>query len=107
MAYSSGIKHFMREASSWVAVAALGFAGVYYFDDLRGFAAQTITSAVSKIDTEVNDPVQKQRQFTSGFERSVTLTASRNGHFIRPNFIHGLFPHAHNGPHDKGQDRNH
>ena len=89
MAYSSDIKHFMREALSWVAVAALGFAGVYYFDDLRGFAAQTITSTVSKIDTEVNDPVQKQRQFTSGFERSVTLTASRNGHFFARAYING------------------
>ena len=73
----------------WVAVAALGFAGVYYFDDLRGFAAQTIASAVSNIDAEVNDPVQKQRQFTSGLERSVTLTASRNGHFITRAYVNG------------------
>ena len=89
MAYSSGIKHFMREASSWVAVAALGFAGVYYFDDLRGFASQTIASAVSKIDAEVNNPVQDKRQSTSGFERSVTLTASRNGHFFARAYIKG------------------
>jgi len=89
MAYSSGIKHFKREASSWVAVAALGFAGVYYFDDLRGFASQTIASAVSKIDAEVNNPVQDKRQSTSGFERSVTLTASRNGHFFARAYING------------------
>ncbi len=89
MAYSSGIKHFMRQASSWVAVAALGFAGVYYFDDLREFASQTIASAVSKIDAEVNNPVQDKRQSTSGFERSVTLTASRNGHFFARAYING------------------
>ena len=89
MAYSSGIKHFMREASSWVAVAALGFAGVYYFDDLRRFASQTTASAVSKIDAEVNNPVQDKRQSTSGFERSVTLTASRNGHFFARAYING------------------
>ncbi len=89
MAYSSGVKHFIREAILWVGVAIFGFAGVYYFDDLRGFASQTIAAAVSTPDTAIDDPVQRPRRRTSGFERSVTLTASRNGHFFARAYING------------------
>ena len=73
----------------WVAVAAFGFTGVYYFDDLRGFAAQTISTAVSNPETAMNDPVAKPRKRTSGFERSVTLKASSNGHFFARAYING------------------
>ena len=89
MAYSSGVKYFVREAALWLAVAAFGFAGVYFFDDLRGFAAQTIATAVSNPDMNSDEQPQVKRQSTSGFQRSVTLTASRNGHFITRAYING------------------
>ncbi len=89
MAYNSGVKHFIREAILWVSVALFGFSGVYYFDDLRGFASQTIATAVSNPETVLNDPAPTPRQNTSGFERSVTLTAGRNGHFFARAYING------------------
>ncbi len=89
MTYSSGVKHFIREAALWVAVALIGFSGVYYFDDLRGFASQTIATAVSSPETIVSTPAPTPHQNTSGFERSVTLNASRNGHFFARAYING------------------
>lgn len=90
MAYSSGIKHLVREAALWTAVAGLGFAGVYFFDDMRGFAMRTMATAVSNPDVRVKDSaVETSPATTSGFERSVTLTASRNGHFFARAFING------------------
>ena len=89
MAYSSAFKHLIREAALWVGVAFFGFAAVYYFDDLRGFASQTIATAVTNSETVLNDHIQEKRQSTSGFERSVTLTASRNGHFFARAYING------------------
>lgn len=89
MTYSSGVKHIFREAALWVVVAAVGFAGVYYFDDLRGLTTRTIATAVSSPGTDTNEPVQVKRQRTSGFERSVTLKANRNGHFFARAYING------------------
>jgi aspartyl protease family protein len=91
MAYSSGVKHFIREATLWVGVALFGFTAVYYFDDLRGFASQSIATVVSNtdIDTDRDNPAPTSQQSTSGFERSVTLKASSNGHFFARAYING------------------
>lgn len=89
MAYSSGVKYLLREAALWAAVAAIGFSGVYYFDDLRLLARNSIAMVVSTTEVAVNDFVYEPRKSTSGFERSVTLTANRNGHFFARAFING------------------
>jgi aspartyl protease family protein len=91
MAYSSGVKHFIREATLWVGVALFGFTAVYYFDDLREFASQSIATVVSNtdIDTDRDNPAPTSQQSTSGFERSVTLKASSNGHFFARAYING------------------
>lgn len=91
MAYSSSVKHFIRETTLWVCVALFGFTAVYYFDDLRGFASQSIATVVSNtdIDTDRDNPAPTSQQSTSGFERSVTLKASSNGHFFARAYING------------------
>lgn len=91
MSYSSGVKHLIREATLWVGVALFGFTAVYYFDDLRGFASQSIATVVSNTDIETGRdiPVPAKRQSNSGFERSVTLKASSNGHFFARAYING------------------
>lgn len=89
MAYSSGVKHIITEAALWLAVAIIGFSGVYYFDDLRGLAYQTIAAAASDPEAPPNPAVPKHPKSTSGFERSVTLNAGSNGHFFARAYING------------------
>lgn len=89
MAFSSGVKHFIREAVLWTAAATIGFAGVYYFDEMRGFAAKTIAMAVPQGQSEITVPEIEPASKTSGFERSVTLKASHNGHFFAKAYING------------------
>ncbi len=89
MRYSSGVYYLLREAALWVVVAICGFAGVYYFDDLRMFAARTIAAAVSIAEVTQDEIATKPRNSTSGFERSATLTANRNGHFFARAYING------------------
>jgi len=89
MAYSSGLKHLLREATLWSAVAAIGFSGVYYFDDLRAFAAKTIATVVTTTEVAVDEITSEPRKRTSGFERSVTLKANRGGHFYTRAYING------------------
>ena len=85
MAYRSGVKTLMREAMSWMAVVIIGFVGVYYFDDIRSFAAKTIAVAVPLPEHSVSEPPASNE----GFERSVTLKADRRGHFLTRAYING------------------
>lgn len=90
MGRNSGMKHLLREAALWTAVATFGFFGVYYFDDLRGLAARTIAVTITEEPVMYsNDPVPEPRRSSSGFERSVTLKADSNGHFIGRAYING------------------
>ncbi len=89
MAYSSGVKFLLREAILWSAVAAIGFSGVYYFDDLRAFAAKTNEKVVAHTEEVAIEIAADPGKSTSGFERSVTLKASRGGHFIARAYING------------------
>jgi len=70
-------------------VAGLGFAGVYYFDDVRALATRTIAAAVSGTEVALENVSATPARRTNGFERSVTLTAGKNGHFFARAYING------------------
>lgn len=89
MAFSSGLRVFLRESFVWGAVAATGFIGVYFFDDMQGFAKRMMATAMPAEEVVINDPVKEPQSATSGFERSVVLKASRNGHFFARAMING------------------
>lgn len=85
MPFGSGTRHLLRESAIWVCVLGAGFAGVYYFDTMRGFFRETARSAVESHYA----PRPTQKSTSSGFERSVTLTAGNNGHFFARAEING------------------
>lgn len=85
MPFGSGARHMLRESAIWLCVLGAGFAGVYYFDHLRSFFRDTARYAAEAYYAP--RPVQKDT--SSGFERSVTLTAGRNGHFFARAEING------------------
>ena len=89
MSYSSGTKHLLHEAVLWLSVAAFGFGGVYYFDDMRSFATRTMDKVVSNAKVVLNDSAAEPRGSTTGFERSALLTANSNGHFFARAYING------------------
>ncbi len=89
MSYSSGTKHLLREAALWLSVAAFGFGVVYYFDEMRSFATKTMATVVSNAKIVLNESAAEPRSSTTGFERSVMLTADRNGHFFARAYING------------------
>lgn len=85
MAYSSGVKTFLREAASWGAVVAIGFGCVYFYDDMKKFAGRTIALVADNHRPDIQEPVSN----TDGFERSVTLKADRQGHFYTRANVNG------------------
>lgn len=89
MNYSSGAKHLLHEMMLWLTVAALGFGVVYYFDDMRSFAAKAMAKTFSNVKIVLNEPAAEPRSSTTGFERSVMLKADRNGHFYARAYING------------------
>ncbi len=87
MPTSTGVRQVMREAGLWAVALGAGFAGVYYFEDLRGFVSDTSrVAATAYQDTRLS---AAQRDTSDGFERSVTLRAERNGHFFARAHING------------------
>lgn len=85
MPFGSGPRHLLREAVIWTGVLAAGFTGVYYFDEMRGFFAESIRTAMESFHA----PRPVQENTSAGFERSVTLTAGRDGHFFARAEING------------------
>jgi aspartyl protease family protein len=83
--FGTGVRHLVREIVVWAFVLGAGLAGVYYFDEMRATFAHTMQAAV---DT-VASPESRQEDTSSGFERSVTLKANRNGHFYARANING------------------
>ncbi len=85
MAFGTGIGHLVRETAIWASVLGAGFAGVFYFNELRDFFAdtsQTVAAAYEQSGTA-------QENSSAGFERSVTLKAGRNGHFFARAHVNG------------------
>ena len=89
MAFSSGLRVFLREAALWTAVASIGFSGVYFYDDIRDMTARSLAASIPDSVALPPEPASNQASGSSGFERSVTLNASRNGHFYARAYING------------------
>jgi aspartyl protease family protein len=88
MALGASVRYLLRETAIWGTVLGAGFAGVYYFDEMRAYFAKGLHSTVASFEqTIANKPAQHDT--SSGFERSVTLRAGRNGHFIARAHING------------------
>lgn len=85
MPFGSGARHLLREAAIWTLVLGTGFAGVYYYDSMHGYFADTVRSAADAYYA----PRPDQKNTSSGFERSVTLKAGQNGHFFARAEING------------------
>lgn len=85
MAFGSGVRHMIRETLIWGGVLGAGFAGVYYFDEMRAFFARTAETAVATFEKTTT----REQDNASGFERSVTLKAGENGHFYARAHING------------------
>lgn len=85
MPFGTGVRHLVREIVVWAFVLGAGFAGVYYFDEMRATFAQTTQAAVETFE----ESRSRQQDTSSGFERSVTLKANRNGHFYARADING------------------
>ena len=85
MPFGTATRHLLREAVIWAVVLCAGFAGVYYFNDMRAMFVQTSQVVVNTY----HETGGRQEDSSSGFERSVTLRASRNGHFYATADING------------------
>lgn len=102
MALSSGTKHAMGEAASWLTVTVIMFGSVYHFDTLRDIAGHLLgipgasESTVADRSERRKAPTARRRSSSiraaahqdvgSG---SVELRAGRHGHFVTYADING------------------
>jgi aspartyl protease family protein len=88
MAFSSGSRHALREAASWLFAAAVAIVTIVYFDDLRAGLASTFglpnSAELSDLGAEPAGPGAAPS--SSG---SVELRAGRNGHFMTTAHLNG------------------
>lgn len=85
MALGASVGHLVRETIIWAGVLGTGFAGVYYFDDVQAFFARTSQT----VATAYEQGGTSQENTSTGFDRSVTLKAGRNGHFFARAHVNG------------------
>jgi aspartyl protease family protein len=74
---SSAVKHVLHEALLWGAVAIIGFALIYYFNDLKsafGPGAETVASLTER--------AQGNGTKSPSFAGEVRLKADARGHFV-------------------------
>jgi aspartyl protease family protein len=72
----SATRHLLQEGLLWGAVAVIGLAFLYYFNDLRaalGPAAETAPPSAAR---------QESANKATGFTREVRLKADARGHFV-------------------------
>lgn len=74
---SSAAKHVLHEALIWGAVALLGFALFYYFDEIRSALGPSAGSAPSSTARP-----ERNGAGSAGFAREVRLKADTRGHFL-------------------------
>ena len=80
----SAAKHALHEALLWGAVALLGFALIYFFDDIRATLGPRGNNGLASIaQTETEKPAH------AGFGGEVRLKADPRGHFVLDASING------------------
>lgn len=101
MAFSSGARTAVAEASMWLAAAAIMVAGIVYYDDLKGFFGTALHAAHSQVAEDAGD---RSRPDTRGrpsgahaggaapapsFGNTVRLKAGAHGHFFTDAEVNG------------------
>lgn len=87
MAFSSGVKHALSEAASWLVAAGIAIASIVYFDELKSGLARAVglPTSVELAHAESTPPAGSTAS-TSG---SVEIRAGRNGHFMTTAHLNG------------------
>jgi aspartyl protease family protein len=85
MAFSSGTRHLLSEAASWLFAAAVVIATIVYFDELRAGLASAFGLPTS---AEVAN-LQSEPAATASNSGSVEIRAGRNGHFMTTAHLNG------------------
>jgi len=88
MSFSSGAKHALSEAATWLLAAVIVIATVVYFEELRAGLASALglptSAAVARL--EIAPPVSSAAESTSGI---VEIHAGRNGHYLTTAHLNG------------------
>ncbi|MEC9368157.1 MAG: TIGR02281 family clan AA aspartic protease [Pseudomonadota bacterium] len=87
MASRVGMQNLVREAALWAVAIVGGFAGVYFFDDMRSMLNEGTANVAARMAATEEKPVVQET--SSGFTREVSLKASGNGHFYAQARING------------------
>ena len=85
MAFGTSVRHVIRESVVWASVLGAGFAGVYFFDDIRNLFAHSRQAVVQAYESTA----PSEARSSDGFERLVTLRADRTGHFYARAYVNG------------------
>ena len=86
MRVSNGAANFAREASGWLLIAAVVFATVYFFADIRGMTGSYFSPAADQTGVaEIAQPATSN----AGSGREVHLQAAGSGHFYSDAEING------------------
>lgn len=85
MGLGSSLRHVAREAALWTVVVAGGFAGVYFFDDLRA----AVSGAAEQVAVQMPEAREPQSDARETSERIVHLRAASNGHFFTRSYVNG------------------
>jgi aspartyl protease family protein len=92
MAFSSGSRHALREAASWLFAAAVAISTIVYFDELRAGLASTFGLPKSPgLGAEGTDLGAESAgaDAAPSSAGSVELRAGRNGHFTTTAHLNG------------------
>jgi aspartyl protease family protein len=88
MAFSSGMKHALNEAASWLFAAVIAIATIVYFDELKTGLASAfgLPTSGEVANPEGMSPDPSTAGSTSG---SVEIRAGRNGHYTTTAHLNG------------------
>jgi len=81
MAISSGTRHALSEAASWLVLAILGVATIVYFDELKSLTRWGLGLQSPSMEAIATRPATQQRQ-TPQSSGTVELAATRHGQYV-------------------------
>lgn len=79
---SSGIKHALGEAASWLLVAAIGIATIIYFDDLKALTRQALGMPTPPMEVVANQAPLNNRPRRTSSSGAVEIRASKHGQYV-------------------------